>query len=109
MNKGFLLKFSIILVSLSLIFSFSVKLSLAAEIGFVKGKVADKKSKAPLPGITITVAGSDVIGFTDEKGNYSLDLPEGTYTIRAELLGYKTAEAKNVVVEAGETKIKNSS
>jgi len=93
----------LILIFFSLILFLETKVSFAAKKGTVKGVVTDKKSKTPLPGITITVEGTDIIGFTDEKGNYSLDLPEGTYTVRAELLGYKTAEAKGVVVLPEET------
>ncbi|OGL45231.1 MAG: hypothetical protein A2W05_01640 [Candidatus Schekmanbacteria bacterium RBG_16_38_10] len=109
MSKKLFFKLKVISIFFIIIFILTCTGLFAAEMGSVKGKVAGKKSKAPLPGITITVVGKDVVAFTDKKGNYSLDLPEGTYTIRAELLGYKTAEAKNVVVEAGETKIKNSS
>jgi len=103
MRRESVFKITVIFISSFLIFALTCAGLFAAEMGFVNGKVADKKSKSPLPGITITVEGKDAIGFTDDKGNYSLTLPEGTYTIRAELLGYKTAEAKKVVVEAGET------
>lgn len=103
MRRELVFRLTAIFMFSFLIFTLTCAGLFAAEMGTVNGKVADKKSKAPLPGITITVEGKDAIGFTDDKGNYSLILPEGTYTIRAELLGYKTAEAKKVVVEAGET------
>ena len=102
MSRKFFFNFAIILMLVSLILFSADKFSSAAEKGIVKGKVTDKKAKVPLPGITVTVEGTDAIAFTDEKGNYSLELPEGTYTIRAELLGYKIAAAKGVVVLSDE-------
>lgn len=103
MKRSFIFKVTAVIFTLSLIISFAERFSYAVENGTVQGKVMDKKSKTPLPGITITVEGKDAIGFTDEKGNYSLELPEGTYNLRADLMGYKTAEAKKVVVVSGET------
>ena len=102
MSRKIFFNFAVILTLISLIFFATERFSFGAEKGIVKGKVTDKKSKEPLPGITITVEGSDAIAFTDEKGNYSFELPEATYTIRAELLGYKIAEAKGVGVQSGD-------
>jgi hypothetical protein len=39
----------------------------------------------------------------DADGNYSLELPEGTYDITASLPGYESALAENIEVIAGET------
>src|SRR3972149_6288861 len=103
MKRKLILKFKTILLVPALLVIFPItKISFAAEKGTVNGTVTDKKSRTPLPGITITVQGNDAMGFSDELGEYSLELPEGAYTIRAELLGYKTSEAKGVVVIGGE-------
>lgn len=73
----------------------------AQEAGKVNGKAVDKESEEPLPGITVTVEGTDITTFTDEDGAYMLELEPGTYTLRAEMLGYETAEAKGVVIVGG--------
>ncbi|MBI5376597.1 MAG: TonB-dependent receptor [Candidatus Schekmanbacteria bacterium] len=75
----------------------------SAEQGIVKGIVTDKSSKAPLPGIAITVEGTNILEFTNEKGEYQIRLAPGTYKLRAELLGYNPAEALGVIVVDGET------
>ncbi|RMF95597.1 MAG: hypothetical protein D6734_05225, partial [Candidatus Schekmanbacteria bacterium] len=93
-------KVSFILLVILSVFSFG---SVYAEgNGIIKGKVTDKKSGQPLPGVTITVDGTDIITFTDEKGEYEIQIPEGTYKLLAEFLGYKVATAVNVVVVEGE-------
>lgn len=37
-------------------------------------------------------------GMTDAKGNYSFSVPDGSYYIKIEYLGFKTIELRNVVV-----------
>lgn len=56
-----------------------------------------------LPFVSISVKGTTMGTVTDETGHYQLvHLPEGTYTIRAQYIGYKPAE-KEVSVKKGET------
>ncbi|RMF92266.1 MAG: TonB-dependent receptor, partial [Candidatus Schekmanbacteria bacterium] len=83
--------------------------SFAQNVGKVKGKVIDEKSKQPLPGVTITVDGTDAIAFTDENGAYELELPEGTYVLRTEFLGYVPGKAENVVVSSEKANVVNFS
>jgi hypothetical protein len=55
----------------------------------------------PLPGVTVeasnTETGLQIVDVTDENGFYRLlNLPTGTYTIRASLEGFASSEAQNV-------------
>jgi len=93
-----------VLLALFLILSFSGTLaSFAAEKGNISGTVTDEASKTPLPGIAVTVDGTDIIVYTNEKGEYEISLKPGIYKLRAELLGYKPSDALNVTVLEGET------
>ena len=74
-----------------------------AEKGLIEGIITDKASYEPMPGTSITVERTDIIVFSDESGKYSIEVPEGTYVLRAELLGFKPSQAENVVVLSGET------
>lgn len=52
---------------------------------------------------TVSIKGTTMGVNTDETGHYQLiNLPVGTYTIRAQSVGYKPSE-KEVIVKAGET------
>lgn len=66
----------------------------------VSGKITEKTTKQPLeyatitflkPGDTKPVAG----GITDSKGEYAIDVPQGTYDIRFEFISFKSYELKN--------------
>jgi hypothetical protein len=63
---------------------------------------------SPLPGVTVeatnTETGLQIVDVTNEVGFYRLlNLPTGTYTIRASLEGFATAEAPNVRLLLGST------
>ena len=82
-----------------------VPLSLGAQDyrARVQGQVVDE-SKGALPGVTVTMT-NDATGVaatrvTDTAGRYLFDFVNpGTYTIFAELQGFKKAEQKNIRVQ----------
>lgn len=92
----YFLIFSVVLLSLSLCQVY------AEGDGIIKGKVTDKKSGEVLPGVSVTVEGTDIMAFTDEKGEFEIDIQPGTYKLMSELLGFKVSNATNVVVVEGE-------
>jgi hypothetical protein len=68
------------------------------------GIVSDQ-SGAPVPGTTVTATKQDTnvayTGVSNEAGNYTLtSLPLGTYVVKAELTGFRTAVTKPIQVEA---------
>src|SRR6476620_7410295 len=68
----------------------------------VLGTVRDSTG-AVIPGVTVTLrnvaTGISTTGVTDAEGNYQfLSVRVGTYTVRAELQGFSTAEAKDISV-----------
>jgi Carboxypeptidase regulatory-like domain len=73
--------------------------------GTVTGKITDAQGLA-IPGATVTLTGPQgAKSFTtDSDGRYNAPLlVPGTYTIRAELQGFKTVEQANVVVRLGQS------
>lgn len=64
------------------------------------GIVTDNE-KEPLPGASILLKGTHKGVVTDEKGQFSLDVPAGTHTIEVHFLGYNTLE-KQVKVAVGQ-------
>lgn len=82
-----------------------------AQIGqtaTLTGTIADQ-SGAVLPGVTVTVSGESIIGgartvVTDENGTYRFPaLPPGTYSLSAELSGFKPFSQENVRLQLGQT------
>nr|WP_297308085.1 TonB-dependent receptor [uncultured Flavobacterium sp.] len=77
----------------SLIGSFAI-----AQNGVITGKIIDKSNQFSLPGATLTVQNSNKYTISDQNGNYEfLNLPEGTYTVVVEYIGY-ISDAQEVVV-----------
>lgn len=57
----------------------------------IKGTVTDNK-KQPLIGATIIIKGTSIGVVTDENGNFSLRVPEGTAAINVSYIGYQPRE-----------------
>ena len=64
----------------------------------IYGHVIEQKSGEHLPYVSILVKGTAIGTTTDASGHYFLkNLPEGTFTIEAKFVGYKTAEKRVTV------------
>ena len=77
----------------------------------IKGKVVDKESQFPLPGVTVMVTTVDpIIGaVTDLDGNYKLkNIPIGRHSVRVSYVGY-TQQDRITVVTSGKEVILNVS
>ena len=58
----------------------------------ISGKVVSKKTGAPLPGVTVAVAGTDKATQTDINGNFSLSNVPANSRIAFSFVGYKAFE-----------------
>lgn len=70
----------------------------------VRGTVIDQITKAPMPGATVMILGSDpVIGTTtDVDGYFKLaGLPIGTYSLKVDFMGFKEIIFPNVQLNSG--------
>jgi hypothetical protein len=73
--------------------------------GALTGRVRDQQN-LPLPGVTVTVTGPQGTrtAVTDDEGRFRvMSLVPGTYSVRAELQGFKAATQGNIVVALGQT------
>ncbi|MFQ6617363.1 MAG: TonB-dependent receptor domain-containing protein [Fidelibacterota bacterium] len=67
--------------------------------GKISGKVVDKATGDPLPGANVIIVGTDMGAATDVNGEYFiLNVPAGTYTIKAEIIGYIPVTNRNIRV-----------
>ena len=72
------------------------------SLGTIKGTVYDSESGERLPYVNLQLSYKRVGVATDEKGAFQfLDIPAGTYSIKASFIGYKDREIGNVVIEQG--------
>lgn len=66
----------------------------------VKGRVTD--GKAPLPGVSVRVDGTNTATMTDGNGHFTLNLNPGTYRIIFSSIGYESKRIQKTVTEADE-------
>ncbi|MBK0378466.1 SusC/RagA family TonB-linked outer membrane protein [Mucilaginibacter segetis] len=74
--------------------------------GKVTGKVTDETGVS-LPGATIKLLGTTIGAIADADGNYTLTAPEGTYTVEASFVGFKTVDIPDVTVTANKPVVLN--
>jgi hypothetical protein len=73
--------------------------------GTITGRTVDAQGLA-VPGATVTVSGpqGQKTAITDGQGRFSFPfVTPGTYSVRTELQGFKTAERKDIVVSLGQS------
>lgn len=71
----------------------------AGTTGKIAGRVTDKDTGQPLPGVNVVLEGTTMGAATDTDGRYYILLvPPGTYTVTASILGYQTTKTTGVKV-----------
>ncbi|MFO7262247.1 MAG: carboxypeptidase-like regulatory domain-containing protein, partial [bacterium] len=77
----------------------------AGQSGKLAGIVTDAATGQPLAGVQITVEGTGRTTLTQENGRYFIiNIPAGTYTVTAQLLGYATVRRENVQISIDVTR-----
>ncbi len=76
-------------------------------LGGVRGSVVDQQGGG-LPGVTITASSPDALrtqsDVTNDRGEYRFNnLPPGTYSLTAELVGFATFRREGILVRVGAT------
>jgi len=88
-----------------LVFFFLISVPLlAAKTGAITGKITDANTGKPLPGVNVLVNGTNRGATANRKGEFLIKkVPVGSYTVSANLIGYKPANKKDVKVRVGKT------
>ncbi len=96
MNKKIFTSVCLLLLALAMMFPQHL---LAGTVGKISGKVINEETKEPLPGVAVSIVGTKMGALTNEAGEYYiLNVPVGTYIIRAQLIGYAQVDVTNVGV-----------
>ncbi len=91
------------LLTLCLIGSILIALSpvtiWAGQTGKIAGRITDSANNEPMPGVNIFLENTNMGGATDLEGLYViLNVPPGTYTLRAMMIGYGSKKVVDVKV-----------
>lgn len=96
---------NLIYIAFFSIFSFTIH---AQTTGIIQGSVKDKNTSETLFGAIVQIDGTQTGATVDLDGNFKItDIPVGTYTLKASLVGYKTSTRYNINVTSGNSQIIN--
>jgi TonB-linked SusC/RagA family outer membrane protein len=71
----------------------------AQQTGTIGGSVVDANTLRPIPSVQISIQGLGIGALTRDDGRYLLvNVPAGTHTVQAQILGYTMATARVTVV-----------
>jgi len=88
----------------ALALSFPVAMAWAGTTGKIAGKVVDAQTKEGIPSVNVVVVGTSLGGASDIEGAYFiLNIPPGTYQVKASAVGYTAVVTGNVQVTADQT------
>ena len=77
----------------------SAAFTFAGITGKLSGRVVEKGTGEPLPGVNVVVEGTTLGSTTDLDGFYFiLNVPVGIHTVKASMVGYVTIKVEQVVV-----------
>jgi len=95
-------------ITISLLFSFLFAITLNAQKEVtLSGRLLDQDTKAPLEYATVVIS-SNIAGkyrtggITNEKGEFSIKVKTGTYTISFEYIGFKSKTLKDKIISKNE-------
>src|SRR6266571_79281 len=78
--------------------------TIAVETGRIEGHVRNATSGTPIANAQVVVVGTSLTAVTSDSGFYAIaNVPVGTYTVRAQFIGYKPADSSGVRVAANQT------
>lgn len=78
--------------------------ALAQTTGKISGKVLDTRSGQPLPGANVIVEGTSSGAVADINGDFFIiNIAPGTYTLRAQMMGFETVRMQQVQVSVNRT------
>ncbi|NOX89901.1 MAG: outer membrane beta-barrel protein [Calditrichaeota bacterium] len=81
-----------------------ISLIFAGTTGKIAGTVVDQQNGEPLPGVNIYLLNTSYGAATDLEGYYYIiNIPPGSYTLVAQMIGYKEYRIKEVSVSADRT------
>ncbi len=77
----------------------NLRVAVAGTTGKIAGRVLDAQTGEPLPGVNVIIEHTTMGAATDESGEYFIiNVPPGTYSVVARMIGYVPQRYENVRV-----------
>ncbi|TES93176.1 MAG: TonB-dependent receptor [Candidatus Cloacimonadota bacterium] len=83
----------------ALLLIFSISIAFAGVTGKISGRITDASTGEPLPGVNVVIDGTSMGGAANVNGQYFiLNVPVGTFSLTATMIGYKSMTKTGVRV-----------
>ncbi len=92
---------------ISVLFVINVVFS-SAQDGKIRGIVVEDKNSETLVGVTVIIKGTTTGAATDLDGQFTIDLPAGTYDLHVSYISFQTLIVENITVRPGEVTLLNN-
>ncbi len=87
-----------------LLISFFLLIEVAhAQKGFLRGTIFEDATGETLPGVTVTIVGTNLGTFTDLDGKFSFSLQPGNYSMKISYISFEAITVNDIEVKASET------
>ena len=94
-------------ISVFVLISF-LSLPIFAQSGKIAGKIIDAGTGEALPFVNVIVEGTTLGAASDLDGNYFIiNIPPGTYNVKASAIGYNSISAQGIKVASGFTAVQD--
>jgi outer membrane receptor for ferrienterochelin and colicin len=88
--------------------SFLFSPQIFSQSGKIAGKITDAATGEELPFVNVIIVGTNFGAATDLEGNYFIiNIPPGTYSLKASAIGYNSITVQNIKVASGFTSTEN--
>ena len=82
-----------------ILLTFLLSPQIFSQSGKIAGKVTDATTGEELPFVNVIVMGTNFGAASDLEGNYFiLNIPPGTYSVKASAIGYNSVTVQNIKV-----------
>ncbi|GBE27926.1 colicin I receptor precursor [bacterium BMS3Bbin03] len=83
----------------AVLFLFNMPAAYCGQTGKIVGRVIDASNKNPLPYVNVVISGTTMGAATNIKGEFIiLNVPPGTYSVFASMMGYQKVTITNIKV-----------
>lgn len=91
-----------------ILLSFFFSQNIFSQSGKIAGRITDASTGEELPFVNVIIVGTNFGAASDIEGNYFIiNIPPGTYSLKASAIGYNAVTVQNIKVASGFTTTEN--
>ncbi|HXO86036.1 MAG TPA: TonB-dependent receptor, partial [Gemmatimonadales bacterium] len=86
---------------IAMVLAFLPDVGSAQQQGTITGTVTDRLTNTPIPAVRVSLLNTNRSALTNQQGRFTLQVPVGTYSLQASIIGYGSATNTATVTAGG--------